>query len=58
MSFVSFEKLPNILKKAIYEKSKFAYFVRKQPENEILCTQPISEILFDLESKRHEKLYT
>ena len=25
MSFVSFGQLPNILKKAIYEKSKFAY---------------------------------
>ena len=41
MSFVSFGQLRNILKKkAIYEKSKFAYFVRKQPENEIFSTQP------------------
>ena len=28
MSFVFFEQLPNISKKAIYEKSNFAYFVR------------------------------
>ena len=35
MSFVSFEQLPDILKKAIYEKIKFAYFVRKQRENEL-----------------------
>ena len=34
-SFLSFEQLPDILKKAIYEKSKFAYFVRKQRENEL-----------------------
>ena len=56
MSFVSFGQLPNILKKAIYEKSKFAYFVRKQPENEIFSTQSRSEILFDLESTGHEEL--
>ena len=35
MSFVWFEKLPNILKKAIYEKIKFAFFVRKQREDEL-----------------------
>ena len=35
MSFVCFEQLLDILKKAIYEKSKFAYFVRKQRENEL-----------------------
>ena len=35
MSFDSFGQLPNILKKAIYEKSKFAYFVLKQRENEL-----------------------
>ena len=35
MSFTSFGQLPNILKKAIYEKSKFVYFVRKQRENEL-----------------------
>ena len=33
MSLVWFEQLPNILKKkAICEKSKFAFFVRKQRE--------------------------
>ena len=35
MSSVLFGQLPNILKKAVYEKSKFAYFVRKQRENEL-----------------------
>ena len=34
MSFVWFEQLPNILKKAIYEKIKFDYFVRKPREDE------------------------
>ena len=56
MSFVLFGQLPNILKKDIYEKSKFSYFVRKQSENEIFSTQPRSEILFDLESTCHEEL--
>ena len=56
MSFVSFGQLPNILKKAIYEKSIFSYFVQKQSENEIFSTQPKSEILFDLESTCHEQL--
>ena len=35
MSFVWFEQLPNILKKAIYEESKSAYFVRKHLEMEL-----------------------
>ena len=34
MSFVWFEQLPNVLKKAIYEK-KIAYFAQKQRENEL-----------------------
>ena len=56
MSFVSFEQFLDVLKKAIYEKSKFASFVRKQRENELFPTQPRSEILFDLESKCHVEL--
>ena len=56
MSFVWFEQLPNILKNAICEKSKFAYFVRKQRENELFSTQARSKIIFNLESTCHEEL--
>ena len=56
MCFVSFGQLPNILKKAICEKIKFAYFVRKQRENDFFSTQARSEILLDLESTCHVEL--
>ena len=56
MSSVLFGQLPNILKKAVYEKSKFAYFVRKQRENELFSTQARSEIPFDLDSTCHVEL--
>ena len=46
MSFVRFEQLPNILKKAIYEKSKFAYFFRKQRENEFFFPRKLDRKLF------------
>ena len=57
MSFVWFEQLTNILKKAKSEKSKFAYFVRKHLEKELFfSSQPRSEVLFELESACHEEL--
>ena len=57
LSFASFGQLPNILKKkAIYEKSKFAYFVRKQRETNFFSTQARSEILFELETTCHVEL--
>ena len=57
LSSFGFEQLHDVLKKAICEKSKFAYFVRKQRENEIFFSkQRKSEILFDLKSTCHEQL--
>ena len=55
MSSVLFGQLPNILKKAVYEKSKFAYFERKRETN-FFSTQARSKILFDLESTFHVEL--
>ena len=46
MSFVAFDQLPNILKKSKYEKSKFAYFVRKQPRTKFFSTQPRSKLFW------------
>ena len=44
-------------KKAIYEKSKFAYFVWKQRETNFFSTQARSEILFELETTCHVELW-
>ena len=41
----------------MYEKSKLAYFVRKQRETNFFSTQTRSEILFDLESTFHVELW-
>ena len=53
MSLVLFDQIPNLLKKAIYEKVNLLISYENNEKNELFSTQPRSEILFDLESPFH-----